>query len=255
MSAEPPADIERHPDGHLAERAISRGAVRHFCSERGPRSYRFRGAGSAMIAVRRIAFDRTMPRAHFPSTEEMRMKTWTTIPWIALAMATSQAGLAQTPNSASMGQPAAMGQPATGAAFVQQALQNGMTQLELSKVAMNDSTNPVVIRFARGTLRDLTQSNAELRNIAEKNGMNVPTTLDAQHEAMVKRLRVERGSQFDREFAQEMGMLDDESISLYQGEAGDTHAELSAYARRMLPSIQAQRNVAQDLKSLPPGVG
>lgn len=173
------------------------------------------------------------------------MKTWTTVSWIALAVA-SQACFAQTPNAPMSGTPVA-GQPAGDAAFVRKAFQINTTELELSKMARNDATNPVVIKFSTQMVRDLSQSNRDLQNIAEKRGIAIPTSLDAEHAALVRKLTMERGSDLHMEYAEDMTMLDQQAIPLYQAEAADSNPDVAAFAQRQLPTLEASEKVAQQI--------
>jgi predicted outer membrane protein len=96
------------------------------------------------------------------------MKSWKRIAWITSALA-SPVVLAQTTG---MSSPPMSASDASGsdAAFVQQAAQEHLAELELSKIAQNNSTNPVVINFARSTVRNETQANRVLRDLAGHSG-------------------------------------------------------------------------------------
>lgn len=167
------------------------------------------------------------------------MKSWKRIAWITSAFA-SPVVLAQTPGVSS---PPASG----GAAFVQQALQEQLAEIELSKIAQKNSTNPVVINFARATVRDETQASRALRELATKKGIQVPETLDAEHAAMVKILGSKDGTELDAYYARDMARTDDSMIQLYQSESADNDHEVASYAQSALPQEEQHEKVAQSL--------
>jgi putative membrane protein len=168
------------------------------------------------------------------------MNTWQRIAWITSALA-SPVVLAQTTGMSSP--------PSSGSdtAFVQQALQEHLAELELSKIAQNNSTNPVVINFARSTVRNETQANRELREMAEKKGIQVPEVPDPEHAAMLKVLGSKSGTELDAYYTKDMARTDDEVIQLYQSKSSDNDRELASYVQSALPQEEEHEKVAQSL--------
>jgi putative membrane protein len=130
---------------------------------------------------------------------------------------------------------------------VQQAAQEHLAELELSKIAQNNSTNPVVINFARSTVRNETQANRVLRDLAAKKGIPVPEVPDPEHAAMLKILGSKSGSELDAYYTKDMARTDDEVIELYQSKSSDNDRELASYAQSALPQEEEHEKVAQKL--------
>jgi putative membrane protein len=168
------------------------------------------------------------------------MKSWKRIAWIISAFA-SPVIFAQTPGVSSP--PTSGG----GAAFVQQALGEQIAKIELSKIAQNNSTNPVVINFAKATVRDETQANRLLRELAAKKGIPVPETPDAEHTAMIKILGSKNGSELDAYYAEDMARTDDKVIQLYQSESADNDRDVASYAQSALPQEEKHEKLAKSL--------
>jgi putative membrane protein len=173
------------------------------------------------------------------------MKNWKRIACITSTLASpvvlaQTTGMSSTPMSAS---------DASGsdAAFVQQAAQEHLAELELSKIAQNNSTNPVVINFARSTVRNETQANRVLRDLAAKKGIPVPEVPDPEHAAMLKILGSKSGSELDAYYTKDMARTDDEVIQLYQSKSSDSDRELASYAQSALPQEEEHEKVAQQL--------
>src|ERR1700677_3975082 len=171
---------------------------------------------------------------------DLCMKTWQRLAWITSALA-SPVVLAQTTGMSSP--------PSSGSdtAFVQQAVQEHLAELELSKIAQNNSTNPVVINFARSTVRNETQANRVLREMAAKKGIQVPEAPDPEHAAMLKVLGNKSGTELDAYYTKDMARTDDEVIQLYQSKSSDNDRELLSYVQSALPQEEEHEKVAQSL--------
>jgi putative membrane protein len=173
------------------------------------------------------------------------MKSWNRIAWIISAFA-SPVILAQTPGASTPG----ASSPLTsggGTAFLQQALQDQLAEIELSKIAENNSTDPLVINFAKAKVRDETQANRMLRELAAKKGIPVSAASDAEHAAMMKILRSKNGTELDDYYAKDMARTDDKLIQLYQSQSADSDRDVASYARSALPQEEQHEKLAQSL--------
>jgi putative membrane protein len=168
------------------------------------------------------------------------MKRWKRIAWITSAFA-SPVILAQTSGVSSPSTPGG------GAAFVQQALQEQLAEVELSKIAQNNSTNPVVINFAKATVRDETQANRVLRELAAKKGIPISAAPEVENAAMAKILGSKTGTDLDAYYAQDMARIDDRVIQLYQSESADNDRDVASYAQSALPLEEQHEKLAQSL--------
>src|SRR3954464_16097742 len=88
------------------------------------------------------------------------------------------------------------GTPPPPAVFVSKAAQDGMTEVELGKVALDKSKDPKVREFAQRMVTDHGKANHELESIAKRKGIDVPKKLDTEHQDMVKKLRSQDGEAF-----------------------------------------------------------
>jgi len=88
--------------------------------------------------------------------------------------------------------------------FIQKAAQGGMTEVELGKLAQEKGSSAEVKQFGSHMVMDHSKANAELLSIANKKGIDVPSTLDAKHQAMVDRFQHLSGAAFDRSYVHAM---------------------------------------------------
>jgi putative membrane protein len=170
------------------------------------------------------------------------MNRWKRIAWIASAFA-SPVILAQTSGVSSPSKPGG------GTAFVQQALEEQLTEIALSRIAQNNSTNPVVIKFAAVTVRDESQANRVLRALASKKGIPVSPAPDLEDAAMAKILGNKTGTDLDAYYAEDMARIDDRVTRLYRSESADDDRDAVSYAQSALPQEEQHERLAQSLSS------
>jgi len=139
-------------------------------------------------------------------------------------------------------------------AFVKSAAMGSMTEIELAKIALAKSKDAGIRRFANHMATDHRKSNTELATIARGKGYDVPTSLAAQDENTVKEAAGHSGAQFDAWYASRMVSEHVKAIELFQAAALSPDADLAAFAKKTLPTIEAHQKMAQQIASALPGV-
>jgi putative membrane protein len=143
----------------------------------------------------------------------------------------------------------AMTEGATPATFVQNAALDGMTEVELAKIALQKSKNDQVKQFAQKMSQDHSQANEQLASIAKQKGLTVPTKLDAKHEAMVKSLSSKSGAAFDKAYADHMAKDHSKAVALFQSASKSSDPDLAAFAQKILPTLQEHKQLADNLQA------
>lgn len=136
--------------------------------------------------------------------------------------------------------------------FLRNAAQEGMTEVELARVAQDQASSPEVRQLAQQMLDDHSNSNQRLRQIARDQNVSLPTQLDVSHRAQLDRLATLRGESFDRQYIQTMLDAHERTIDLYDREArSGSNAQVRTFARDTLPTLrqhlQLARTTASDL--------
>jgi putative membrane protein len=137
--------------------------------------------------------------------------------------------------------------PPAPAAFVMKAAQDGMTEVEVGKVALSKSSDESVRNFAQRMVDDHGKANDELSSIAKAKGLEVPKELDAEHQRMVDSLSAKSGSEFDREYSQHMNMDHTKAIALFEAASKTSDAELAGFAKKTLPTLKEHKKMAEKL--------
>jgi putative membrane protein len=141
------------------------------------------------------------------------------------------------------------GRPGDPATFVKTAAQDGMTEVELGKLAMDRSSNPAVKRFAQKMVQDHGAANAELSGIAKRKSLQVPSGLDEEHQGMVTKLSAKSGAAFDADYAKHMAMDHTQAVALFQSEVQSNDSELATFAKKTLPTLQEHKQMADRLSA------
>ena len=168
---------------------------------------------------------------------------------LAIAIGTAaglhaQAPPAGDPRSAAAPQSGAGPDPAT---FAKQALQGGMTEVQLAEVAEAKSQDPQILSFAQRVVADHTTADQQLMGLAKTKGWAVPTAPDAQQAAMLEKLRAKSGGDFDAAFAEQMRGDHAKAIELFESAAHSSDADLAAWAARMVPTLKEHKSLADNL--------
>jgi putative membrane protein len=139
----------------------------------------------------------------------------------------------------------------TSAEFAAKAAQDGMTEVELARVALNKSQDKDVQEFANRMLKDHGKANSQLMSIAQQKKLQVPAQLDSKHRAMVDELKGKSGAAFDAAYSQHMAMDHDKVVDYFKHAAVSkgVDSELSAFARDTLPTLKEHKRMADALQS------
>jgi putative membrane protein len=130
-------------------------------------------------------------------------------------------------------------------AFVDKAAQGGMAEVKLSKLAMDKGQSWEVKQFARKMVEDHTKANVELKQIADKKNLELPTKLDEQHEKAYDQLAKLEGANFDKEYMRVMAADHDDATKLFKEQAQrGQDPELKTFAMKMLPTIEKHDDLA-----------
>jgi putative membrane protein len=133
------------------------------------------------------------------------------------------------------------------ATFVTKAAQGGLTEVALSKAAAASSQDAKVKQFADQMVRDHSKANDELSSLAKSKGLQIPTSLDAEHQAIVQKLSNKKGSEFDAAYGKQMKEDHAKTIGLFQSATQSPDPDLAAFAKKTLPTLMDHKRMAGDL--------
>jgi putative membrane protein len=130
-------------------------------------------------------------------------------------------------------------------AFVDKAAMGGLAEVQLSKLAMDKGATTDVKQFARKMVEDHSKANMELKQIADKKNLELPTKLDEQHQKIYDQLATLSGASFDKEYMRVMAADHDDATKLFKEQAQrGQDPELKSFAMKTLPTIQKHDDMA-----------
>lgn len=138
----------------------------------------------------------------------------------------------------------------TDATFVQQAALGSFTEIELSKVVIKKTKNEKLRNFASQMISDHEATNIQLRQVAEKKGIAVPTGIvDADQQKTVTDLKSLSGTQLDQTYVDLMKKNHDTTVGLFDNAAGETELspEFKNFAKATLPKLRLHQKNAHSL--------
>ncbi len=123
--------------------------------------------------------------------------------------------------------------------FVDKAAAGGMAEVKLSQLALDKGQSPEVKQFARKMVEDHSKANMELKQIAAKKDLTVPTTMDDKHQKIYDRLAKMQGSDFDKEYMKTMATDHDDTVKLFKDQSQNGQdPELKSFAMKTLPVLE-----------------
>ncbi|HWS99100.1 MAG TPA: DUF4142 domain-containing protein [Pyrinomonadaceae bacterium] len=134
--------------------------------------------------------------------------------------------------------------------FAMTAAMDGMTEVELGRLATERGASDAVKQFGQRMVDDHTKANDELKQWAATAGVTLPTALDAKHQAVVAKMSGLSGAAFDKAYAKEMVKDHTKAVQLFQREAErGTDAGLKSFASAKLPTLQEHLQMARSLNA------
>jgi len=88
--------------------------------------------------------------------------------------------------------------------FLEEAAQDGMKEVEISRVAAQKASDPAVKSFAEQMVKDHTDANQKLMSLAQSKGVTPPAKMRGGDERKLASLQKMDAAKFDREYIDEM---------------------------------------------------
>ena len=124
--------------------------------------------------------------------------------------------------------------------FMTEAAQGGMMEVELGKLAASKAQNPEVKAFGQRMVVDHGKAGEDLKALAAKKNIKLPTELSGGMKETVDRLSKLSGAEFDKEYVKLMVDDHDEDLEAFQDQADDAKdADVKAFAAKYAPVIKS----------------
>lgn len=132
--------------------------------------------------------------------------------------------------------------------FVTKAALGGLMEVQLGQMAADKGTSQEVKDFGKRMVADHGKANDELKALAQKKNMTLPTELDKKHKEKVDKLTKASGADFDKQYMRHMVKAHAKDVTQFQNAAKSLKdPDLKAWATKTLPALEEHMQQATAL--------
>ena len=131
--------------------------------------------------------------------------------------------------------------------FVTKAASGGMAEVEMGRMAADKASDPKVKEFAQKMVDDHTKVNNDLKELAGRKSITLPSAPDSKHKATKDRLSKQSGAQFDRAYMEDMVADHRKDVEEFRKEStSGSDPDVKAFAAKALPTLEEHLKQAQE---------
>ncbi|MBF9239264.1 DUF4142 domain-containing protein [Hymenobacter sp. BT683] len=132
------------------------------------------------------------------------------------------------------------------AEFMKSAAHSDQNEIQQSKMALAKGVTGMARDMANKMIADHTKSTAELKVIAAKKGVTLPTDMDAEHKAMAPAMQKLSGKEFEQKYMAQM-LADHQKTAntMRAHEQMTKDADLKAFISKTVPVVEQHLSMAQ----------
>jgi putative membrane protein len=132
--------------------------------------------------------------------------------------------------------------------FAISAADGGMLEVKLGELALKKATMPETKEFGKMMITDHKKVNAELKSLAGKKKITLPTQLSRAKQQLYDSLATFNGEQFDMMYMNMMIASHEETIGLFQTESNDgSDQDFRKWADSKIPALKHHLEKAKAL--------
>ena len=133
--------------------------------------------------------------------------------------------------------------------FMTDAIQVGLTEVEMGKVAKANGTSAGITQFGQRLIEDHTLANRQIVLVAARLGVTLPNEPDAAQQQHLTEMSAVRGQAFDDAFARHMVNGHEAALAMFRKEAkyGQSR-ELRDFAEKTIPTLEQHLKIATGLR-------
>lgn|GEM_PF-3791164 len=131
--------------------------------------------------------------------------------------------------------------------FILDATSGGLFEVRSSELAVKKTTSDKVKALANHIINDHQRANSDMLNLTKAKNIDVPTTLNTKHQAMLDELTKLDGAAFDEAYLRQQRTAHDEAIGLYETAArGATDNDLKNFAQSKIDILRQHARMIDD---------
>lgn len=123
---------------------------------------------------------------------------------------------------------------------MQSAAHSDQNEIQLSKLALDKGITGMAKEHANQMITDHTKSTADLKPIAQKKGVTLPTDMDAEHKTIASQMGALSGKDLEKKYMEQMAMDHQKTVNTMTAHQKMTQdSDLQAFITNTLPVVQA----------------
>lgn len=140
--------------------------------------------------------------------------------------------------------------PMSDTDFMREAAIGGMEEVELGRLAGSKATAADVKNFGQMMVTDHSKANNELKSLAAKKNIQLPTELDPKHKGDVDGLKAKSGADFDKAYVDAMLEDHEKDVAAFEEKSQNaTDPDLKAFATKTLPTLRKHLDAIRAISS------
>jgi putative membrane protein len=135
--------------------------------------------------------------------------------------------------------------------FLVMAASGGLMEVQLGEMAARQATNSSVREFAQMMVNDHSKANDELKSLASRKNITIPSTPGEDHADHINKMRDKKGNDFDKDYMRLM--VDDHKEDVDEFEEASRDAkdpEIRAFAAKYLPTLRSHLERARAVNDM-----
>jgi putative membrane protein len=134
-------------------------------------------------------------------------------------------------------------------AFIREAIQGNLAEIEMGKLAQQRSTNEGVKSFGRMLVDEHSAANTRAQAVARQLNVSPPSKPSLKQRATYAAQSIVRGASFDRRFVNHMISDHQKDIAAYRSQAQTGLEPTARMAKETLPTLEKHLVTAKSLQS------
>jgi putative membrane protein len=130
--------------------------------------------------------------------------------------------------------------------FVAHAAAGGMAEVQMGQLAQEKGQSEAVKQLGQSLVNDHQQANQQLQSIAQAKQIDIPSSLDQQHQQKISQLQTKSGAAFDRAFIQEVIKDHTRDVAEFRTQSNKTQdPALKDFTSSTLPTLENHLQMAK----------
>lgn len=130
--------------------------------------------------------------------------------------------------------------------FIKKAAEDDLAEIQMAQLAQQKASDNNLKQMAQHLMNDHQQNEQQIKQVAEQQGVTLPTQPDSKDKAKYDRLSKLNGSQFDKAFIREQLRDHQKDVAMFQHASSNAKDQaVKQYAANTLPKLQQHLEMVQ----------